>query len=776
MEVQSQRRGRMLPIAAMLVGNMIYGAGYMFERMALLAEGSTPLLMLSSRFLVSAVVLLLMALIGRMRFTLHGRSLRPLLLLMLAEPVFYVFETYGIHYTNATFAGIASSVVPVFSVLLAAIFLREYPRWYQLLFCVLPVAGVALMAVSGQELGVVTPIGVVFLAMSCLTSAAYKTANRSASKAFSPFERSLAIVTAGAVTFTAAALVSVRFDLRAYFRPWSQTQFVLPVLELGVMSSIVASMLINFAAGRVSVMRMSVFGAVMTVFSAVCGVLFLNEPMPPLAVFGAVLAILGVWLVNLPPREKKAKKTKITKDLQPQAFFRWFEAISRIPHGSGKEQKLAAWLADFAAARAIPCETDAAGNVFMTLPASPGYEGEPPVLLQAHMDMIWVKDPDSDFDFETEPIRLVIDGDHLTADGTTLGSDNAVGMATMLALADDPAIKHPPLELLFTVQEEVGLIGAREFDQSRLHARRMLNMDCGYTDILCVASSGKISGKVEAQLDTALCGDATAIAVTGGFAAHFAHIAEAEHACAYSIVGALLRDLPCRLISLSSPADNVLAALTAVVSGADRAELTRRMDALQRQFSATEPSLSMTLADAPDGEAVGAADTQRIAAMLCAVRGGNYSPTADRITASGALRALSLRNGELTAAAMTRSIYDAEMEHAFGGWQTALRELGFALCEVDRYSGWPEREISPFRGKFERAHKRLLGTDVTYERVMGGVEVGVLVGAIPEMDAVGYAPSAHGAHTTAEYLEISQVQPFWDVLLAVLAEKEGETE
>ena len=307
METQTKRRDRALPIAAMLVANTIYGVGYMFERMVLLAEGSTPLVLLSSRFLISAVILVLIALFSGLRFSLHGRPLRPLLILMIAEPVFYVFETYGIHYTNATVGGVASSAVPVFSILLAAIFLHEYPRWYQLLFCALPVAGVALMAISGNEIGVVSPIGVVMLALSCLTAAAYKTENRYAARTFSPLERALAITLFAALAFTVAALVSVRFDLKTYFRPWTQTQFVLPVLELGVMSSIVAMLLINYAAGKVSVMRMSVFGAIMTVVSAVSGVLFLGEPMPPMSIVGAALAVVGVWLVNLPPREKKQR-------------------------------------------------------------------------------------------------------------------------------------------------------------------------------------------------------------------------------------------------------------------------------------------------------------------------------------------------------------------------------------------------------------------------------------------------------------------------------------
>ncbi|MBQ7566432.1 MAG: M20/M25/M40 family metallo-hydrolase [Oscillospiraceae bacterium] len=465
---------------------------------------------------------------------------------------------------------------------------------------------------------------------------------------------------------------------------------------------------------------------------------------------------------------------QVTKKLQPQAFFYWFEAISRIPHGSGKEQKLAAWLAEFADARSIPCETDEAGNVFMTLPASRGYENEPPILLQAHMDMVWKKDDGVRFHFEKDAIRLRIEGDHLTADGTTLGADNAVGMATMLALADDPAIPHPPLELLFTVEEETGLHGARKFDKSRIRARRMLNMDCGYTDVLCVSSAGKISGAIDRTFAVSPCSGATELAVTGGFSVHLAHIAKAEHACVNNIVGALLRDMACRLVSLTAPTHNSLAAVTAVVCGADRAELRRRMTQMQEKYRATNPELALTLSDAPDGDALSEQDTQLIAAALCTVRGGNYSPTPDRITTSGALRGLKLEGGVFHATVMARSLSDPDAERVFAAWRRELREYGFELRETDRYPAWPERDISPLRGKFERAHKRLLGTDVTYSRAMGGTDAGVIVGAIPDMDTVGYAPSSYGAHTTAEHLEISQVQPFWDVLLAVLAEKEGE--
>lgn len=750
------------PYLAAIGANVFWGFSFMLTRRAMTATGCSPVNLLSIRFLITLVILTVIALVRRIPLTLRGRNWKTLLFVALFEPLYFFLETYGIRYTNSTVAGVVLSVSPVFALILAAFFLKEYPTLRQAVFCVLPIAGVVLVTIAGRDEGVVQPIGLALLAGCCIANAAYRTVNRSASREYSAFERTYALVFTGSILFTAYALIEARGDVAAWIRPVTDPNFLLPVLGLAVFCSVVAYLMINYATGKMSVLTLSIFGTITTVCSAVAGVLFLDEPISLLSVSGTVLILVGVWVVS---------RSAGVSDLRPRAFFRWFAAISKIPHPSGGEQKLADFLRDFAEKRHLPCETDGAGNVFMSVPAAPGYEKEPPILLQAHMDMVTARDPGVAPD---APLSLRIAEDRLTAAGTTLGADNAVGMATMLAVADDRRMAHPPLELLFTVEEETGLRGIRKFDLSRIRARRMLNMDCGYSHTLCLCSAGKIAGSLKAQFPTAPVDRAVELTITGGFDGHFEVLVTKPYACAEAVLRQLLAELPCRLLTLEAPTGNPQAALRAVVSLADSAVLEARFKALKPQYEALSPGLAMTVQAAEGGDAVSEADTETILTALDILQTGAYGhdpkePT--QVVTSGALKTVVLAQGRLECTCMARSFYDAEMETVFAGWRNALAERGLTLTKEDRYSGWPERASSPFRAQFEDAHRRILGYDADYERVQGGIETGVIVGAIPEMDAVGYAPSAHGAHTTREYLEINEVAPFWDVLTDVLAQR-----
>jgi len=173
----------------------------------------------------------------------------------------------------------------------------------------------------------------------------------------------------------------------------------------------------------------------------------------------------------------------VLEGLKPEGFFRWFEEITRIPHGSYYEEKLSAFLETFAKERNLECVRDEMDNILIRLPATAGYENEPPILLQGHMDMVWAKDSTARIDLEKDPLELCVSGNQLKAKGTTLGADDGVAIATMLAIADDDTIAHPELELLCTVQEEIALLGIKNFDFRCIKSRRMINLDSGSSRI-----------------------------------------------------------------------------------------------------------------------------------------------------------------------------------------------------------------------------------------------------------------------------------------------------
>ena len=190
-----------MPLAMAALGHIIWGFSVLFSKVAM--EVAQPDVLLSIRFLLSALLMTLMILFGKAKVSLRGKNLKPLLLLAVTEPMYFYFESYGILYTNATFAGVVLAVAPVVAILLSVLFLKEYPTRRQAVFCLLPVAGVMLMTVSGSSMGIIRPLGVVFLMGACLTSGAYKTVNRRTAQEFTAFERTYVVMLACAAAFTA---------------------------------------------------------------------------------------------------------------------------------------------------------------------------------------------------------------------------------------------------------------------------------------------------------------------------------------------------------------------------------------------------------------------------------------------------------------------------------------------------------------------------------------------------------------------------------------------
>ena len=185
----------------------------------------------------------------------------------------------------------------------------------------------------------------------------------------------------------------------------------------------------------------------------------------------------------------------VTSNLEPKKVFYFFEEISKIPHGSYNTKKISDYLANFAKERGLEYVQDELNNVLIYGPASAGYENSEPVLLQGHMDMVCEKVPGCPIDMANEGIKLIVDGDWLTADGTTLGADDGMAVAMMLALLDSPGeYEHPALECIFTVDEETGLEGAEGFDASLLHGKRMINLDSEEEGVITVSCAGGITG------------------------------------------------------------------------------------------------------------------------------------------------------------------------------------------------------------------------------------------------------------------------------------------
>ena len=192
----------------------------------------------------------------------------------------------------------------------------------------------------------------------------------------------------------------------------------------------------------------------------------------------------------------------VLNDLQPQGVMRWFEALCAIPHGSRDTKRVSDFCVAFAKERGLRCVQDAHNNVVIYAPASAGYETHPTVILQGHLDMVCEKEPDCDIDFAVDGLRLAHDDTYIYAEGTTLGGDDGIAVAYALAVLDDPTVRHPPLEVVFTVDEEIGMLGADAMDMSVLSGRVLLNCDSEDEGILTVSCAGGATSALTKPLRT----------------------------------------------------------------------------------------------------------------------------------------------------------------------------------------------------------------------------------------------------------------------------------
>ena len=180
----------------------------------------------------------------------------------------------------------------------------------------------------------------------------------------------------------------------------------------------------------------------------------------------------------------------VLDQLNPKEVFAYFETICGIPHGSGNTSAIVDYCVRFAEERGLSWYRDAANNLVIRKPASPGYENSETIILQGHTDMVCEKNPDVDFDFTKDGIKLIVDGDTLRADGTTLGGDNGIAVAMCLAILDNKTLAHPPLEVLLTADEEIGMLGAFDFDCSQLTGHKLINLDSEYEGVLMCSCAG----------------------------------------------------------------------------------------------------------------------------------------------------------------------------------------------------------------------------------------------------------------------------------------------
>ncbi len=478
------------------------------------------------------------------------------------------------------------------------------------------------------------------------------------------------------------------------------------------------------------------------------------------------------------------------KGLKPEGFFKWFEEICRIPHVMQHEEKISLFLETFAKERGLTCVRDTMGNIFIRVPATAGYENEPPILIQGHMDMVGAQDETATINQLTDPLELYLEGNKLRAKGTTLGADDGVAIATMLAIADDSTIPHPELEFLCTVQEEVGLVGIQNFDMGLIRARRMINIDAGSTHTMCVSAAGGRIVSFEKQYES-FHADGTLslqLKLQGGLGGHAGLLAHKNRACCINVIGELLfylqQEMPVALAEITAAGPAIHGSCEAEIR-VPANDIQRVAPLLESQFSVikeryrkTDPDIELAVFPGEENRAAlspeDSADIIRILFLLHT--GVRKSDAEDRniIITSVTFDAVSLVDGVFTGKYFVRSVEDSVGLLWHRRMEELARMCGFKSTLLYQYPAWPINENCEMQSRFAQEHKRLFGSEIHRLHEHASIELNVILQSIPDMDAVAIQPTATHFHTPEETLYVDEVQPFWNLLLAVLAKKDGE--
>ena len=473
----------------------------------------------------------------------------------------------------------------------------------------------------------------------------------------------------------------------------------------------------------------------------------------------------------------------VLSNLEPRGVFHFFEELTRIPHGSGNTAAASDWAVNFAEERGLRYRRDEMGNVIIWKSASPGYEDHPAVILQGHLDMVCVQESGLGHNFETDPLELEIDGGWVKAKGTTLGGDDGIAVAIAMALMDDNAIPHPPIEAVFTVDEEIGLLGANGLDCSDLEGRKLINLDSEAEGVLTVSCAGGARCDIVKTfpLEESV-GAACALTVSGGQGGHSGTEIGKGLANANKVLAQCLKAMPgIRLVSLSGGLqDNAIPkeAEAVFLAGNPSAleEVRKRFEEETRAaFGAAEPSLAVKLVTVPPErrQALSPADSQAVIDLLNDYPNGVQAMSQDipgLVQTSLNLGILRLEGGKLSASSSVRSSVAAEKDALCRKLKALADQYGADYSRRGDYPPWEYRKESPLRDVMTEVYKRMTGREMKVEAIHAGLECGLFAGKMEGLDAVSMGPDMRDIHSTREKLSIASVQRLWAYLLEVLRE------
>jgi dipeptidase D len=475
------------------------------------------------------------------------------------------------------------------------------------------------------------------------------------------------------------------------------------------------------------------------------------------------------------------------RSLEPKSLWNHFANLNAVPRGSKKEEKVIQFMVDFGKKLGLETLKDPVQNVIIKKPATPGMENRKTVVLQSHLDMVHQKNNDTVFDFDTEGIKMYIDGDWVTADGTTLGADNGLGVAAIMSILESKDIPHPALEALFTIDEETGMTGAKGLEAGYLTGEILLNLDTEDDEEIDIGCAGGIDvTALGSYLQEELLGNTMimSLEVKGLNGGHSGMDIHRGLGNANKIINRLLYesfDFEIKLISIHGGSlrnaipreSKAILAVPVEKLKAFENKITIAAADIKKEFQTVDGGLQITLSES-DVKVNKAMETHSFITLLKTLytaHNGVYRMSPDiagLVETSNNIAKVTVENGTIKIECLTRSAVETSKMDLANALRSAYELAGYEVTFAGSYPGWQPNPQSPILSLMTGLYSQLFNKDAQVVACHAGLECGILGQNYPKMDMISFGPTIQGAHSPDEKANIPSTQKFWKYLLDIL--------
>ncbi len=475
------------------------------------------------------------------------------------------------------------------------------------------------------------------------------------------------------------------------------------------------------------------------------------------------------------------------RELEPRSLWNHFADLNAVPRPSKKEERVIQFIKDFGKSLGLETLEDETGNVIIRKPASPGMEDRKTVLMQSHLDMVHQKNADTNFDFSTQGIDMFVDGDWVKAKGTTLGADNGIGVATIMAVLASKDIQHPPIEALFTIDEETGMTGALGLKGGLLNAEIMLNLDTEDDRELTIGCAGGVDVTATGSYETeATPADSKAYRIsvkglTGGHSGMDIHLGRGN---ANKLMNRILfqaaDQFGLRIASVDGgslrnaiPRESfAVVAVPQAQDAAFQSFVNTEKAVLKSEYATTDPNLDVVLEPAEQPQLVLAPDFQyKLLRAIQACPNGIFRMSPDiegLVQTSNNLARVLVKDGNYSIQCLTRSSVDTEKMDLARAIQGTFELVGANVSLAGSYPGWTPRPDATIVKLMSDLYREMYQEEAHVNACHAGLECGIVGANYPKMEMISFGPNIRGAHSPDEKVQISSVQKYWDFTLETL--------